>query len=446
MRKLLFVLLFPLTIFAQVGINTTTPHASSMLDITATDKGLLIPRIAIPNLNAAAPVTTPATSLVVYNTNAATGIGFYYWDGSKWTPLGNGTSHWTKTGNDIYNNNSGNVGVGTSAPTNKFHIENVGSPGSLLNQDFETNTIAPLTSGGSANWATQTTQKFAGTYAAKSGTIADSQLSFMSHTVVVPAGGATLSFYYRVSSESGYDYLKFYIDGVQQTQWSGTIGWTQQTYTLAAGSRILRWEYTKDGSAASGEDAAYIDNISITTAAPAALRIVDGNQAAGKVLVSDATGNASWQNLTANSITNMPDLVSIQGMVIPICNSVSNGSTGSYVIPIRGVNTTVTWTILSRQTTAGAVANISGNNVLLAPARPERLQVRYDFAPQLPFNPKGFIFSAYNNSSFPDTFSLNYAAKSQSSVTMNITRTDIIGDQSASCWNGQFYFDILMTN
>lgn len=77
MRKLLFVLLFPLTIFAQVGINTTTPHASSMLDITATDKGLLIPRIAIPNLNAAAPVTTPATSLVVYNTNAATGIGFY---------------------------------------------------------------------------------------------------------------------------------------------------------------------------------------------------------------------------------------------------------------------------------------------------------------------------------------------------------------------------------
>ena len=151
MRKLLFVLLFPLTIFAQVGINTTTPHASSMLDITTTDKGLLIPRIAIPNLNAAAPVTTPATSLVVYNTNAATGIGFYYWDGSKWTPLGNGTSHWNKTGNDIYNNNSGNVGVGTSAPTNKFHIENVGSPGSLLNQDFETNTIAPLTSGGSAN-------------------------------------------------------------------------------------------------------------------------------------------------------------------------------------------------------------------------------------------------------------------------------------------------------
>ena len=446
MKKLLLLLMFSFSGFAQVGINTTTPNASSMLDITATDKGVLIPRISIADLNAAAPVTTPATSLLVYNTNAATGIGFYYWDGSKWTPLGSGTNHWTKTGNDIYNNNTGNVGVGTVAPTNKFHIENIGTPGNLLNQDFESNAIAPLTTGGSGNWATQTTQKYAGTYAAKSGVIGHSQSSYISHTITVPAGGASLSFYYRVSSEANYDYLRFYIDGVQQTQWSGSVGWTQQTYTLAAGSRTLRWEYSKDGSSVSGDDAAYIDNINITTSAPAALRIVDGNQATGKVLVSDAIGNATWQNLTASSITNMPDLVSIQGMVIPICNSVSNGSSGSFSIPIRGVNTTVTWTILSRQTTAGAVVNISGNNVLTAPARPERLQVRYDFSPQLPFNPKGFIFSAYNNSSFPDTFGLNYAAKSQSSVTMNITRTDIIGDQSASCWNGQFYFDILMTN
>ncbi len=59
MKKLLFILLFPLIGFTQVGINTTTPDASSMLDITSTDKGLLIPRISIPNLNAAAPITSP---------------------------------------------------------------------------------------------------------------------------------------------------------------------------------------------------------------------------------------------------------------------------------------------------------------------------------------------------------------------------------------------------
>ncbi|MGX7668946.1 hypothetical protein [Flavobacterium pedocola] len=445
MKKLLLLLMFSFTGFAQVGINTTTPNASSILDITATDKGVLIPRVSIANLNAAAPVTSPATSLLVYNTNAATGIGFYYWDGSKWNPLGSGTNYWTKTGNDIYNNNTGNVGVGTASPTNKLHIENAGSATSLLNQDFESNSIAPLTAGGSANWATQTAQKFAGTYAAKSGTITHSQLSFMSHTVNVPAGGATLSFYYRVSSESGFDFLKFYIDGVQQNQWTGTVGWTQQTYLLAPGSRTLRWEYSKDSSVSAGEDAGYIDNASITAAAPAAIRIVDGNQGIGKALVSDANGNATWQQLSASNIS-IPDMVTVQDLDIPACNFNAIGATGSIVRNIKGVSTTITWTVLEKQTTAGSTAVVGGYTVLLAPAYNEKLQVRYDFSPQLPFPPTGIMFSPYNTSEYPDTFTINYAAKSQSSMTVNITRVDTLGDTSSNCWEGQFYFDAIIIN
>jgi len=447
MKKLLFTLLLPLFIQAQVGINTTTPHASSMLDISATDKGLLIPRVSIPNLNAAAPVTAPATSLLVYNTNATTGVGFYYWDSAKWTPFtGSGTSHWTKVGNDIYNNNTANVGVGTTTPTTKFHVENIGAPASLLNQTFETNTIAPLTTSGSANWATQTSVKYAGTYAAKSGTIGDSQSTQMSHTIVIPAGGATLSFFYNVSSESGYDYLRFYIDGVQQNQWSGAIGWTQQTYILAAGSRTLRWEYSKDSSSSSGTDAAYIDNLTITTSAPAAMRIVDGNQSVGKVLTSDASGNASWQSLTNSSISDIPIMASIQGMTIPICNTVSAGSTGSFSVNIKGVPTTVSWDVLLKQGKSGSTL-VSGQQVANAEVKAERIQVRYTFSPQLPFNPQGIIFSANNNSGFPDTFVLNYANKSQTSITVNIARTDVYAEQSgANFWTGQFYFDVFMTN
>ncbi len=447
MKKLVFtLLLFPLFIQAQVGINTTTPDASSMLDINATDKGLLIPRVSIPNLNAASPITAPATSLLVYNTNTTTGTGFYYWDGTKWTPFTGGISHWTKVGNDIYNNNSANVGVGTTTPTTKFHVENIGVPGSLLNQNFETNTITPLTTGGSANWATQSSVKFAGTYAAKSGTIADSQTTQMSHTIVIPAGGATLSFYYNVSSEVGYDYLRFYIDGVQQNQWSGAIGWTQQSYILAAGSRTLRWEYSKDSSSSSGTDAAYIDNITIATAAPAAMRIVDGNQSSGKVLTSDASGNASWQSITNSSISDIPIMATVQGMVIPICNSVSVGSTGSFSTTIKGVPTTVSWEVLARQQKSGSQL-VSGNQVAQAEVLAERLQVRYNFSPQLPFNPNGFIFSANNNSGHPDVFVLNYANKSQSSVTINVARVERFAEQSgANCWTGQFYFDAFITN
>lgn len=447
MKKLLFILLLlPLILQAQVGINTTTPDASSMLDINATDKGLLIPRVSIPNLNAASPITAPATSLLVYNTNTTTGTGFYYWDGTKWTPFTGGTSHWTKVGNDIYNNNTANVGVGTNTPTTKFHVENIGVPGSLLNQNFETNAITPLTTGGSANWATQTGVKYAGTYAAKSGTITDSQTTQMSHTIVVPAGGATLSFYYNVSSEVNYDYLRFYIDGIQQNQWSGAIGWTQQSYILAAGSRTLRWEYSKDSSSSSGTDAAYIDNITITTAAPAAMRIVDGNQSTGKVLTSDASGNASWQSITNSSISDIPIMATVQGMVIPICNSVSVGTTGSFSTTIKGVPTTVSWEVLARQQKSGSQL-VSGNQVAQAEVLAERLQVRYNFSPQLPFNPNGFIFSANNNSGHPDVFVLNYANKSQSSVTINIARVERFAEQSgANCWTGQFYFDAFITN
>lgn len=76
----------------NVAINSTgvTAHSSAILDITATDKGILIPRVSLTAANVAAPVTSPATSLLVYNTNSSgtgsnvVGPGFYYWDGSMW--------------------------------------------------------------------------------------------------------------------------------------------------------------------------------------------------------------------------------------------------------------------------------------------------------------------------------------------------------------------------
>ncbi|MGL4363942.1 MAG: beta strand repeat-containing protein [Bacteroidales bacterium] len=77
----------------NVGIGTTAPDASAKLDITASDKGLLIPRVALSATNVAAPVIAPATSLVVYNTTSTGGgvtsifPGFYYWDGTQWVRI-----------------------------------------------------------------------------------------------------------------------------------------------------------------------------------------------------------------------------------------------------------------------------------------------------------------------------------------------------------------------
>jgi hypothetical protein len=108
-QALLVVGLLSAGLHAQnVGIGTATPDPSARLHIEDNARGLLIPRVALTATNSAAPVTTtPATGLLVYNTNTAgTGAtavtpGFYYWDGNlnQWVRLADGGKAWLLTGN-----------------------------------------------------------------------------------------------------------------------------------------------------------------------------------------------------------------------------------------------------------------------------------------------------------------------------------------------------------
>ena len=81
-------------LFAQnIGIGTTTPNTSAMLDIIATNKGLLIPRVALADVNDIVTIASPSTSLLIYNTATAGVIpftvtpGFYYWNSTAWIPF-----------------------------------------------------------------------------------------------------------------------------------------------------------------------------------------------------------------------------------------------------------------------------------------------------------------------------------------------------------------------
>jgi hypothetical protein len=62
----------------NVGIGTTTPNSSALLDLTATNKGLLIPRMTTAQRIA---IVIPATGLLVYDTNFNQ---FWYFDGTQW--------------------------------------------------------------------------------------------------------------------------------------------------------------------------------------------------------------------------------------------------------------------------------------------------------------------------------------------------------------------------
>ncbi len=92
------------TVLSQnVGINSFSaiPDASAMLDIASTNKGLLIPRVALTNTTSTLPIVSPATSLLVYNTNLVADVlpGYYYWSGAKWLQLINDSATWNVIGN-----------------------------------------------------------------------------------------------------------------------------------------------------------------------------------------------------------------------------------------------------------------------------------------------------------------------------------------------------------
>ncbi|AZB11446.1 hypothetical protein EG344_22720 [Chryseobacterium sp. G0162] len=88
---LLLLLFFENNLQAQIGINTVTPNPSSVLDAVGSNKGILIPRIALTGNSDTTTIPSPANSLMIYNTAAVNGVlpGYYYWSASagRWTKV-----------------------------------------------------------------------------------------------------------------------------------------------------------------------------------------------------------------------------------------------------------------------------------------------------------------------------------------------------------------------
>ncbi len=90
-------MLFPIaSAKGQVGIGTELPNPSTVLDISASNKGVLLPRVNLLSETDIVTVTNPAHSLLVYNTNSTVDVtpGFYYWNATipKWVRLNNSTN------------------------------------------------------------------------------------------------------------------------------------------------------------------------------------------------------------------------------------------------------------------------------------------------------------------------------------------------------------------
>jgi hypothetical protein len=116
--KYIVSLLFVTSItFAQIGVGTSTPNASAMLDITSTSKGFLQPRVALTGTTDTATIVSPATGLMVFNTAtagsgaAAVTPGVYYHNGTAWQRVANQaelTAATASTPTTFVNGNLGN--------------------------------------------------------------------------------------------------------------------------------------------------------------------------------------------------------------------------------------------------------------------------------------------------------------------------------------------------
>ena len=114
--------------------------------------------------------------------------------------------------------------------------------------------------GGDANWSKVSKS---GVAYAQSGVIANNQASFIKTTVTGPC---SVSFWWKVSSESGYDKLNFLVSGEIKESISGEVDWVLKTFTIPSGTHELKWAYVKDGSQSLGDDCGCLDRVQVTYA------------------------------------------------------------------------------------------------------------------------------------------------------------------------------------
>lgn len=134
-----------------VGINTTgaAANSKSMLDVDATGKGMLIPRMTW----ASRPTGLSSTEagMLIYSTDGdgTNGPGFYYYTGTAWTTISSASTsgafvenqsataqvaRFRLNGDGVFD--GGNIGVGTTTPTAKIEIQhNLGPGGGSTNNN-----------------------------------------------------------------------------------------------------------------------------------------------------------------------------------------------------------------------------------------------------------------------------------------------------------------------
>lgn len=112
---------------------------------------------------------------------------------------------------------------------------------------------------GNADWQIDDTA-YEGEFSALTGDIGTNSSTSLFIELDVSQSGE-ISFWKKVSTETDYDYFKFFIDGNLMEEWAGEIDWSNSNYPVNPGLHTFKWEYIKDTYVSGGEDCAWLDYI-----------------------------------------------------------------------------------------------------------------------------------------------------------------------------------------
>lgn len=358
----MFILTLFLTfnLFSQgVAINTdnSSPDNSAILDVKSTSKGMLIPRMTLTERSA---ITSPASGLMVYQTNGTT--GFYFYDGSGWVRLATGTeaSYTAGTGISVSNNT-----ITNTSPDQTVNLTGVGATSVTGTYPNFTITSTDNNSGGSVTsvgLSLPSIFSVTNSPVTTSGTLTGSLATQSANTILAgPTTGvaATPTFRTLVSTDipsgsgnyiqngtSAQTSASFNVDG------SGTVGTTLNVGTNGT--------FTGDINI-NGSD---INGPGISGGSNGILR-VNSNTDVRVALDSDANGNQQFEvtpNGTATAVFSVTEAgnVTANGTI----RTLETGATPTLYSTLQSADLTANRTITLPDATGTIAVSASGNIAL----------------------------------------------------------------------------------